>query len=106
MTESQTLAKVLDALSRSPHGLFWRNNSGKLQDVRGRWVSFGLGLGSPDIVGILKPSGRFIGIELKSDRGRVTPEQAAWHRAAAAMGAIVVVAKSVEEVMAVIEAAT
>lgn len=119
MTEAQLTAAILDALSRSGLGLFWRCNTGKLQDSRGRWVSFGLGDGTPDIVGILRVPvcapvdrfglprwtdgrymiGRFIGLEVKTEDGKVREEQAAWHCVARKHGALVVVVRSVREAL-------
>lgn len=99
MTESQLTAAILDALSRSGKGLFWRNNVGKLQDARGRWVTYGIGIGSPDIVGMLYPAGRFVGLEIKTSTGQVSPEQAAWHNAAFNAGALVRVVRSVQEAL-------
>jgi hypothetical protein len=121
VTESQLTAAILDALSRCGRGLFWRNNTGKLQDNRGRWVSFGLGIGSPDIVGIIRCSvivsapmksdlahvtdfGRFVGLEVKTDTGKLSPEQSAWHAAASKAGALVAVVTSVREALDVVGA--
>jgi hypothetical protein len=108
MTEAQLTAAILDALSRSGRGMFFRNNTGKLQDARGRWVTFGLGVGSPDIVGISSDGpggvGRFVGIEIKTETGRVSPEQAAWLGAARKAGALVGVVRSVREALALVGA--
>ena len=104
MTESQLTAAILDALSRSGRGLFWRHNTGKLQDARGRWVSYGLGIGGPDIVGMLLPDGRFVGLEIKSEDGRVSPEQHAWHNVARKHGALIAVVRTVKEALDVVGA--
>jgi len=53
--------------------IVWRNNTGKLQDVTGRWVQFGLCTGSSDLIGIYK--GRFLAIEVKAPGKEPTPEQ-------------------------------
>lgn len=41
---------MLEFGSRDDMRLF-RNNNGKLQDLTGRWVTFGLGVGTSDLVG-------------------------------------------------------
>lgn len=141
MNESELTLRILDALQRSETGLYWRNNTGRLQDRTGRWVSYGLGVGSPDIIGILSipacykvipgeytyakdladlgiesvvmreaipvsslPGGRFVGLEVKTERYGVTPAQEAWMRAAAQAGALVAVVHSIEEALAAVKA--
>lgn len=51
----------------------WRNNTGKLQNKDGRWVTYGLCVGSPDLIGIYK--GKFVGIEIKQPNKKPTKEQ-------------------------------
>jgi hypothetical protein len=82
----------------------WRNNVGF---DRERKVHYGLGLGSPDLVGILpiiieprhvgRTLGVFVGVEVKSATGRVSADQTAWHRVAGDRGGLIVVARSSEE---------
>lgn len=60
-------------------------------------IRWGLGEGSPDLVGAV--AGRFVGVELKSARGVVEPEQRDWHSAARAKGLAVFVARSVDDVL-------
>ncbi len=66
-------------------------------------ITFGLGTGSPDLVGCL--SGRFVGLELKSRTGKVSPEQKQWHDAARLHGALIHVVRSPEEAEAFIRQA-
>lgn len=51
----------------------WRNNSGSYETAAGHYVSYGF-KGSPDIIGIM-PDGRFIGCEIKTEKGRQKKEQ-------------------------------
>lgn len=44
--------------------VLFRNNTGKLEDKRGRWVEFGLCKGSSDLIGMM-PDGRFLAVECK-----------------------------------------
>ncbi|HEY6037039.1 MAG TPA: VRR-NUC domain-containing protein [Kofleriaceae bacterium] len=99
MTETQLMLQIRDALLATDKLLLWRNNSGKLADARGRWVTFGLGVGSADLVGILRGSGRFVAWEVKTRAVRVSPEQRAWHYAVTNAGGVVFVARSVEEAL-------
>lgn len=60
--------------------LLWRNNSGALQDVEGRWVRYGLcndskqlneRYKSADLIGI-RPGGQFVAREVKAPGWRYT----------------------------------
>jgi hypothetical protein len=73
----------------------WRNNSGAAS-VGGRYVRFG-DPGSPDIFGILAPSGRLLAVECKTGQGRLNPAQRAWMASAEAAGAACLVVRSVAE---------
>lgn len=50
MNEAQLQAKIrLEAHTKD--AVLWRNNTGKLKDKNGRWVEFGLCVGSSDLIG-------------------------------------------------------
>jgi hypothetical protein len=55
--------------------------------------------GVPDIVGLFPKSGRLFAVEVKTDRGRVRPEQQDFMDRINAEGGLAFVAHSVEEVM-------
>lgn len=59
----------------------------------GKWNRKGV----PDITAVLD-DGRMLLIEVKSAKGRVSPEQKAFHEKARIMGALVIVARSVDDV--------
>ena len=99
MTETQIMMQIRDALLASGKVLLWRHNTGKLADRQGRWVSYGLGVGGADLVGILRGSGRFVAWEVKTSAGKLSPEQKAWHYAVTRAGGVVFVARSVDEAM-------
>ena len=62
------------------------------------WQGLGSEKGVPDILGVL-PDGRALLIEVKTARGRVSPHQEKFIQAARAAGALVIVARCVEDVM-------
>ena len=66
-------------------------------------ITWGLGVGSPDLVA--SADGRWLGLELKSPDGRVSPEQRDWHLAAERRGALVRVVRSVDEARAAVDEA-
>jgi hypothetical protein len=97
LTETPVLSAVLVAVSALQEACIWRNNTGKLPDRFGRWVSFGL-IGSADIIGAV--GGRPVAIETKRPRGgRFSDEQirfaSAWRRA----GGLYLPARSVQEAL-------
>jgi hypothetical protein len=99
-SETQLLFAIRDALLHTGRCLLWRHNSGRLADARGRWVQYGLGVGGPDLIGILRPTGRLLGVEVKLPGKHPEIAQASWHRAAREAGALIIVAHSVEEALA------
>ena len=72
-TEANILNDCLIAMSEAGC-LAWRNNTGKLKDATGRWVTFGLCPGSSDIIGIA-PDGVFFAVECKKIGGAIRPAQ-------------------------------
>lgn len=98
MSETAILQAVRHALVASGHVMLFRNNVGLARAMHGDHpIRFGLGVGSPDLVGILRPSGRLVGFEVKTVRGRLSAEQRAWHTAARMAGAFVAVVRSATE---------
>ena len=61
----------------------------------------GLAPGWPDIIAVL-PGGRFLGLELKAERGRLSNAQEAVQRALDARGAVFRVVRSLDDVRAVL----
>lgn len=63
-----------------------------------RMITFGLAVGSSDIVGIA-PCGRFLAIEVKTPTGRATKEQLRFIEAVNNAGGIAGIARSVEDAL-------
>ena len=105
MSEAELLAAIRNALVTSGRVMIWRNNSGMLRAEHGRVVRFGLGLGSADLIGLVRGTGRFFELEVKSPRGTASPEQRAWIAAVEAAGGFARVVRSVDEALAALEEA-
>jgi hypothetical protein len=112
-SEAQVTVDIRLSLQQRGVVLF-RNNVGKLKDAFGRWVSFGLGVGSSDWIGItpyiVKAAdvGRkiavFTAIETKRPQGgRVTPEQQHFIEFVRKTGGIAGIARDAEEATRLIE---
>ena len=56
--------------------------------------------GTPDVLVVLPPAGRLVGIELKSPAGRISPAQRAVHETLRAAGAVALVVRSIEDLEA------
>ena len=109
MSEAKIQDDIRLALGKRADFVAWRNNCG----VAKHWnektqrediVRYGLAQGSSDIIGIAK-GGRFVALEVKSDTGRVTKEQATFLRLVNSMGGVGDVVRSVEEAMAAVDRA-
>lgn len=95
MTEAQIQSAIHRAIGSRPDCRLFRNHAGKVQDRSGRWHTFGLAPGSADLIGWCR--GKFLSIEVKTEAGRVKPEQQRWMDAVNQHGGIAFVARSVAE---------
>lgn len=102
--ESELLAHAMTMLAVMPDVHVMRNNVGVAKFGK-RWVRYGLGKGSADIIAIVGPRGRFTGIELKSEDGRVSEDQEKWVQRVRQLGGVAGIADSLEGVAAIIEQA-
>ena len=114
--ESTIQTEARQVFAEEAAGLLFRNNVGKLRDEHGRVVSYGLAIGSADLIGIqcvvlrcpccgasLPPLGRFVGYEVKQPGKYPTEDQQTWLRTAEAHGAVVGVVRSAEDARALVE---
>ncbi len=73
-SEAEILKRV--QLEASKLGLtVFRNHTAAIEDKNGRWHRMGLCKGSTDLIGWHNETGRFVAIEVKSPKGRLSPEQ-------------------------------
>lgn len=101
MTEAQIQAEIRLALNATGRVRLLRNSCGYDHDKR---VRYGLGEGSPDLIGVLR-NGRVFCLEVKKPGGRMSPQQVAWWRFAQQWGVQGGVATSVPEALALLEQA-
>ncbi len=114
MTEAHTQRLIQLHASRLGHRL-WRNNGGQawvgqfimrradgsvlLRDARP--LRAGLMQGSSDLIGITS-TGRFLSVEVKSERGRLSAEQRAWIEMIQRFGGLAGEARSIEDFEAIL----
>lgn len=100
MKETELMRQIRDAVSRSGLVTLWRNNCGV--DIK-NGVRYGLGLGSADLVGFRHSDGKFVAIEIKTDAGRVSPQQRAWLEFVRGHGCLAGVARTIDEALRIIK---
>ena len=97
-------------LAAHKYGLqLFRNNTGKLKDVTGRWVTFGLAIGSGDLLGwrtvvvtpemVGKKLAIFTSVEVKGPGKKLTPAQENWMREVRRAGGIADVVYSPDDLI-------
>ena len=73
----------------------WRNSVGAVRVGPGRFMRFGK-VGSSDILGCLT-GGRFLAVEVKASKGRLSPEQREFLETIKSLGGLSVVVRSWKE---------
>lgn len=110
MSESKIQRDIELAIGAETDLLLLRNNVGQAEHVNAETgrvyhMPYGLGVGSPDLVGILGPHGRWFCLEVKAPGEKPRPDQEQCHRAWRRFGAFVATVHSVEEARAALERA-
>jgi hypothetical protein len=107
--ETRVQRLIEDALGALPDLILLRNSVGEARYVsmtgRDYTVPYGLGVGSPDLVGVLAPQGRWFCLEVKRPGERATAEQARIHTLWRSFGAFVAVVCSVDDARAALSRA-
>ena len=120
--ETVELTRPIEAaLNRLPGVRVCRNNVGQLEWAPGKRLVYGLGLGSADLVGIVKcnalvwehgafasdvatiSTGRVFCLEVKRPGRKLEPDQARWAKAVRDLGGFCAVVHSVPEALACVD---
>lgn len=100
MREQDIQRLIMLALSEAGC-LIFRQNVGVLKNAAGIPIRFGLAIGSSDLIGIA-PGGRFLAVEIKTAKGKATPEQLRFIEAVRDRGGIAGIARSPAEALALL----
>jgi hypothetical protein len=92
--EAYVQAEIL-AWLRTTGLLHWRSNSGSLF-LHGRHINLGP-LGCADISLVLPTHGTFVGLEVKSAKGKIRPDQITYAKGLTAMGGKYYIVRSLED---------
>lgn len=98
-SEKEVENEILAWLQMCP-GLYWKNNSVGIYDrTKGSYrrpSKYHIN-GTSDVLGVF-PDGRFVAIEVKSQRGKVSESQDLFLKAVVKNGGIALIARSLEDV--------
>jgi hypothetical protein len=107
ITESMIQRALLTRGNMGGRRLF-RNNVGSAKTDDGRHISFGLHKGSGDLIGweeieitpdmVGQKIARFLSVEVKTEKGRVSKEQDLWRSVVNAAGGRGIIARSVSDI--------
>lgn len=98
--ESLIQNQIRVALSKAGYMVF-RANVGKVRTSDGRFFDTGLPKGFSDLFGF-RQDGQIFFIEVKNEKGRVRPEQTKFMEIMKQRGALVGVARSVEDALGIV----
>lgn len=101
MTEQKIQNEIILAINQRGHRLF-RANAGKVITRDNRVIKL-LPKGFPDTFGYRKSDGKFIAIEVKTESGRLRPEQKKFKTFAETQNILYGVARSVEDAIEIVE---
>lgn len=100
MSETAIVHGCLLALNRLAGVRAWRNNSGAVR-IDTAFVRFGCP-GSPDVIGLIYPHGRFLGVECKTEKGRQSDQQKRFQMMLTKHGGIYILCRSVDECLSLV----
>lgn len=99
LTEADLMRSIMLACTSANTRIF-RNNTGRLQNNRDQWVTYGLGIGSSDLIAIRE--GIFCAIEVKLPGKKASKEQMWFIKTIRNMGGRAGVAHSVDEAVQIL----
>ena len=91
---------IVDYLNLHGHFAHRQNNVGVFDQRRGTYRAGSAYPGVPDIIGVHKDTGQFIGIEVKAKGDRLSESQKRYLEDVRQRGGIALVARSLDDVMA------
>ena len=90
-------------LALSEIAIVFRANVGKVRMADGRFFDTGLPKGFSDLFGFRKSDGKIFYIEIKTEKGRLRPDQKHFLKTMSEYNTITGVARSVEDAMKIVE---
>jgi hypothetical protein len=98
-TANQTTKAVIALLSGIGY-IVWRNNTTGIWDAKKQVFRKHHGrVGIPDVIGYQKKTGRFIAVEIKAGKDKLSPEQDFFIKEVNRFGGIAMVVRSVDDLL-------
>lgn len=103
MKREQNIQKLIMLALSDAGCIIWRNNVGSYTTADGAYIKYGVGgVGGSDLIGIYKPTGQFLAVEVKSPKGKPSPAQLNFIEQVRAAGGIAGVARSPEDALSLL----
>lgn len=100
MKREQNIQKLIMLALTEAGCIVWRNNIGSYTTVEGAYIKYGVGgVGGSDLIGIYKPTGQFLAVEVKSPKGKPSPAQLNFIEQVRAAGGIAGIARSPQDAL-------
>jgi hypothetical protein len=99
-TEKEIQKTILDYLTLRSIFHYKHNNSGIYKPATGSYIP-SQSKGAPDIICIIE--GRYVGLEVKTPKGKLSEDQAEFHRQIIKAGGIVFTVRSLDEAIEAVE---
>lgn len=100
MKREQNIQKLIMLALSEAGCIIWRNNIGSYTTADGAFIRYGVGgVGGSDLIGIHKPTGRFLAIEVKTSKGKPSAAQLNFIQQVIASGGIAGIARSPEDAL-------
>jgi len=107
--ERKILRDIRLAVGGRPDVVLWRNSAGVAEHISGNGkvdrVPYGLCHGASDLIGLIRPTGRFLAIEVKTRKGKLSHDQKAFLELVKKSGGVAGVARSAEEAHEIVDTA-
>ena len=100
MKKESNIQKMIMLALTEAGCVVWRNNVGSYKTSDGSFIKYGVGgVGGADLIGIHKPTGKFLAIEVKAPKGRASAEQINFSQVVRAANGIAGIARTVQEAL-------
>lgn len=98
MKREQNIQKLIMLALTDAGCVVWRNNIGSYTTAEGAYIRYGVGgVGGSDLIGIHKPTGKFLAVEVKTAKGKPSAAQLNFIEQVKASGGIAGIARSPED---------
>lgn len=100
MKREQNIQKLIMLALTEAGCIVWRNNIGSYTTAEGAYIKYGVGgVGGSDLIGIYKPTGQLLAVEVKTSKGKPSAAQLNFIEQVRAAGGIAGIARSPQDAL-------